>query len=72
MFKRIRWTGTGVLIGLGGSVWLQRRMKAVADRYKPGGLAARARDAVAEGRQAMKQREAELRRPAKQEGGRRL
>jgi hypothetical protein len=72
MLKRIRWMGTGVLIGFGGSVWLQKRMKAVADRYKPGGLAARARDAVVEGRQAMKEREAQLRRTAQQDSSRRL
>lgn len=65
MFKRLRWLGTGVAMGLGGSVWLQRKMKTAATRYAPAGVAvaaaARAKDALEEGRAAMKQREAELR-----------
>jgi hypothetical protein len=65
MFKRLRWLSTGAAIGLGGSVWLQRKLKSTANRYRPvevaGAAAARARDALEEGRAAMKQREAELR-----------
>ncbi len=65
MLKRIRWLSTGVAVGLGGSVWLQRKMKSAAERYKPAGMAvaaaSRARDALEEGRAAMREREAELR-----------
>ncbi len=65
MFKRLRWLSTGMAVGLGGSVWLQRKMKSAASRYAPAGVAvaaaARARDALEEGRTAMKEREAELR-----------
>lgn len=69
MFKRLRWLTTGAAVGMGGSLWLQRKMKAAAGRYGPAGVAAaaatRARDALEEGREAMRQREAELRgRPA--------
>ncbi len=65
MFKRIRWLGTGAAVGFGGSLWLQRKMKSATERYKPAGVAVaaanRARDAIEEGRAAMKEREAELR-----------
>ena len=65
MFKRLRWLGTGMAMGLGGSVWLQRKMKSAASRYRPAGVAvaaaSRARDALEEGRVAMREREAELR-----------
>lgn len=65
MLKRLRWLTTGVAVGFGGTVWLQRKMKAAAGRYGPAGVAAaaatRARDALEEGRAAMREREAELR-----------
>lgn len=65
MFKRIRWISTGAAVGFGGSLWLQRKMKSATERYKPAGVAAaaanRARDAIEEGRVAMREREAELR-----------
>lgn len=65
MFKRVRWVSTGVAVGFGGSIWLQRKMKDAAARYRPAGVAAsaasRARDALEEGRAAMREREAELR-----------
>jgi hypothetical protein len=72
MFKRARWLTTGVAVGVGTSMWLQRRLKTAAQRYRPASVAvaaaARARDALDEGRRAMRQREAELRGGA---GGRR-
>ncbi|HMC40955.1 MAG TPA: hypothetical protein VKI19_14920 [Acidimicrobiales bacterium] len=56
---------TGAAVGFGGSVWLQRRLKEAAGRYRPAGVAgaaaARAKDALAEGRAAMRAREADLR-----------
>lgn len=65
MLKRVRWLFTGAAVGFGGSFWVQRKMKTAADRYKPAGVAvaaaSRARDALEEGRAAMKEREAELR-----------
>ena len=65
MFKRLRWLTTGAAVGFGGAVWLQRKVKTAADRYRPAGVAgaaaARAKDAFEEGRSAMREREAELR-----------
>ncbi|HLI53983.1 MAG TPA: hypothetical protein VKU88_06645 [Acidimicrobiales bacterium] len=65
MLKRIRWLTTGLALGFGASFWLRRKAREAADRYRPAGLAAataaRARDALAEGRIAMREREAELR-----------
>jgi len=72
MLKRVRWIGTGLALGVGGSLWAQRKVKAVASRYRPSGLAgsaaSRARDipsdvraAIREGRETMRQRESELR-----------
>lgn len=65
MFKRIRWLSAGAAVGFGGSLWLQRKMKSATERYRPAGVAVaaanRARDAIEEGRAAMKEREAELR-----------
>jgi hypothetical protein len=64
--------GAGLMLGFGGSVWAQRKVKAVAARYSPSGragvAATRARGlpgdvkaAIQEGRLAMRQRESELR-----------
>ncbi len=65
MFKRVRWMTTGAAMGFGGALWLQRKVKTAANRYRPvgvaGAAAARAKDALQEGRAAMKEREAELR-----------
>ncbi|HET9075964.1 MAG TPA: hypothetical protein VFN68_03450 [Acidimicrobiales bacterium] len=65
MFKRLRWLSTGMAVGLGSSFWLQRKMRSAASRYGPAGVAVaaanRARDALEEGRTAMREREAELR-----------
>ncbi len=73
MFKRARWIGTGAALGFGASLWIQHRLKEVAARYHPGGIAGAAagrarhlpgdvRDAIREGRATMQEREAELRR----------
>ncbi|HET6964145.1 MAG TPA: hypothetical protein VFH58_05190 [Acidimicrobiales bacterium] len=65
MFKRVRWMTTGAAVGFGGALWLQRKLKTAANRYRPvgvaGAAAARAKDALEEGRVAMREREAELR-----------
>ena len=57
--------GTGLAVGVGGSIWAQRKMKSMAGRYRAAGVAhgaaSRAVDAWREGRIAMKEREAELR-----------
>jgi hypothetical protein len=72
MFKRMRWIGAGAIVGVGASVWTQRKARMVAARYRPAGRVGsagavqqwpgRVRAAVGEGRRAMHEREAELRR----------
>jgi hypothetical protein len=68
----MRWLVTGMAVGLGASVWAQRKLKSVASRYQPSGLAGNAVTkakgvpaevvaAIREGRLAMKEKEAELR-----------
>ena len=72
MLKRLRWMAMGLGVGL----WAQRRFKALVKSYTPPEVASRAakrsteaagrtagevRTAFAEGRQAMRQRESELR-----------
>jgi hypothetical protein len=65
VLKRVRWLVTGAAVGFGGSVWLQRKVRTAAERWRPAGVAGsaatRARDALQEGRTAMREREAELR-----------
>lgn len=72
MFKRVRWIGMGAMLGAGGSIYAQLKMRRTAQRYLPPEVGARVADrarrlgqevqeAVAEGRQAMAEREAELR-----------
>ena len=76
MLKRLRWILMGMGFGAGASVWAQRKVKVLMRSYTPPEVAARAakrgteaagrtagevRTAFAEGRQAMRQREAELR-----------
>ena len=72
MFKRVRWVGIGALLGAGGSVYAQVKLRRSAQRYLPPEVGARVADrarrlgqdvadAVAEGRQAMAEREVELR-----------
>jgi hypothetical protein len=64
--------GAGVALGFGASVWVQRKVKTAAAKYRPAGLAGTAvekarawpgevRAAFDEGRTTMRQREAELR-----------
>jgi hypothetical protein len=76
VFKRVRWIVMGMGFGASASVWAQRRLRRWARSYTPPEVAARAaqrttqaaertagelRTALSEGRQAMRQREAELR-----------
>jgi hypothetical protein len=76
MLKRLRWLMMGMGLGASASVWAQRRLKLWLRSYAPPEVAARAarrstevagrtagevRTALAEGRQAMREREAELR-----------
>jgi hypothetical protein len=72
MFKRLFWLMIGAGFGFGMSFWLMRAVRDTVERYKPERVsndltvAVRAlgvdlREAVSEGRQAMRAREAELR-----------
>jgi hypothetical protein len=72
MIKRVRWMGAGLAVGVGGSLWAQRKVKSVLARYTPAGLGGGAvnrvkvlpgevKAALREGRSAMHEREAELR-----------
>lgn len=76
MLKRVRWIVMGMGMGAGASVWAQRKVKLFMRSYTPPEVASRAarrgseaagrtagevRTAFAEGRQAMRQREADLR-----------
>ena len=72
MFKRLFWLMVGAGFGFGVSFWLMRFVKEKAARYTPErvsndltsalrGLGQDIKDAVAEGRAAMQEREAELR-----------
>lgn len=72
MFKRLFWLAVGVGLGFGLSIWAARAMRRTAERYTPESVAGRVadglrdfgrelREAVREGREAMGEREAELR-----------
>jgi hypothetical protein len=72
MFKRLFWLLIGAGFGFGLSFWVVRFVRTTVDRYTPervsADLAGALRDlgkdlraAVAEGREAMREREAELR-----------
>jgi hypothetical protein len=72
MFKRLFWLIIGAGFGFGVSFWVVRFVRTTVDRYTPervsADLAGALRDlgkdlraAVAEGREAMREREAELR-----------
>jgi hypothetical protein len=72
MFRRIYWLFLGIGVGLGSSWWLTRRMKEMAARYTPERisndmatsvrtLGRDVRMSIQDGRQAMVEREAELR-----------
>jgi hypothetical protein len=72
VFKRLFWLMIGAGFGFGMSFWLIRFVRGTVERYSPErvsndlagrvrGLRADLRDAVTEGREAMQEREAELR-----------
>ena len=72
MFKRAFWLLMGAGFGFGISFWLMRFVRATVERYTPErvsgdiagalrSLGADIRAAVSEGREAMREREAELR-----------
>jgi hypothetical protein len=72
LIRRLVWFTSGATAGLGGAVWIRRRIRRTVHRYSPEHLQAEAsasvrrlgtgmRDAVAEGRRGMREREAELR-----------
>ncbi|MEC7427315.1 MAG: hypothetical protein ACPHL4_03420 [Acidimicrobiales bacterium] len=76
MFKRLRWLVLGGIFGAGGSVWVRRQFRHLAERYAPvrgtatmAGTARRVgrdiREAWTDGQRKMRDTEAELR--AKQE-----
>jgi hypothetical protein len=70
--KRTVWFVTGTAVGLGSSLYVQRRVRMAVERYVPEKVQERVaeqarrvapavRDAVTEGREAMRLREAEMR-----------
>ena len=72
MFKRAFWLTAGTLLGFGSSWWVQRAVRRTVERYAPErvtveltnaarGLGQEVRAAVSEGRDAMRDREAQLR-----------
>ena len=72
MFRRLFWLLIGIGFGFGTSFWLMRFVRETAARYSPErvsadlagaikGLGTDIRLAVADGREAMREREAELR-----------
>ena len=71
MFKRLLWLTIGLTVGFGTSYWTVRYVRRTIDRYTPERLAGDAtrvarsvaselKAAAAEGREAMRRREAEL------------
>jgi len=69
LFKRLRWMAIGTVMSAGAQTWAKRRFRRMLQAYSPPEVAARKADqarrelraAVDEGREAMRQREAELR-----------
>ena len=72
LIRRLVWFTSGATAGFGGAMWVRRRIRRAVRRYTPENVRADAsasvrrlgagvRDAVAEGRSAMRDREAELR-----------
>jgi hypothetical protein len=76
LIRRVFWFGTGASVGAGGVWWIRRRVRRVVMRYTPEAVGPEVRaqvaanlrrgrddvrDAVREGRAAMRAREAELR-----------
>lgn len=75
MFKRLFWLAVGTGLGFGMSFWIMRTVRSTIERYTPervsSDLSAAARQlgadlraAVAEGRRAMAEKEAQLREAA--------
>lgn len=72
LIRRLVWFASGVSVGFGGAMWIRRRVRRAVERYVPDRVAAEVsssvrrigtglRDAVDEGRVAMRDREASLR-----------
>jgi hypothetical protein len=72
LIRRLVWFTSGATAGFGGAMWVRRRIRRAVRRYAPENVRADAtasvrrmgagvRDAVTEGRSAMREREAELR-----------
>ena len=65
MMRRVMWFTAGAVAGVSGSMYVRRKAREAADRYRPVSMAKgaveRVTDAVREGRAAMVAREAELR-----------
>jgi hypothetical protein len=72
MLKRTFWFGTGVTAGFGGAVWIRRRLLRTVRRYAPDQVQAEVtssvrrlgtdlRSALRDGRDAMADRESQLR-----------
>jgi hypothetical protein len=72
VFKRVFWLSTGVAVGASGAFWAKRKVEETMEQYLPEQVAVRAtatakglgttvRAAAAEGREAMRSTEAELR-----------
>lgn len=72
MFKRVFWMSTGMAVGAAGAFWAKRRVEETIEYYLPDHVADRAvssarqfgetvRAAADEGRQAMRETEAQLR-----------
>ena len=80
LVRRFVWFTTGATAGFGGAMWIRRRVLRTVNRYAPEQLQAGVttsvrrvgtsmRDAVAEGRNAMRDRENELRSELRPGGG---
>jgi hypothetical protein len=72
MFKRLFWLMIGIGFGFGASFWVMRFVRSTVERYSPDrvsndvasavrGLGHDFRAAITEGRDAMREREAEIR-----------
>ena len=65
MLTRLSWFIAGTAVGLGGSVWARRKVRRTAAKLAPLNIASTAfdamREAVREGRDAMRAKEVELR-----------
>jgi hypothetical protein len=72
VIRRLVWFTSGATAGVGGAMWVRRRIHRTVRRYAPEQLrsdttasvrrlGSGVRDAMAEGRSAMREREAELR-----------